>query len=60
MHIKIKILSSDEVFIGLRFAITKMVTDIRSYSPDIEYPKAYTLDIGLLFGSIELTYKGSH
>lgn len=58
MHIKIKLLSSDEIFIGLRFSITKLVKDLSTYSPDKEYPKAYGLDIGFLFGSIELTYKG--
>lgn len=60
MHIKIKLLSADEIFIGLRFSITKLVTDLKTYSPNKEYPKAYALDIGLLFGSIELTYKGSN
>lgn len=60
MHIKIRILSADEIFIGLRFSITKLVRDLKTYSSDKQYPKAYALDIGLLFGSIELTYKGSN
>ena len=59
MHIKIKLLTQDEIFFGVRFTISKLVTDILSYSPHREYPKAYTLDIGFLLGTIELTYKGS-
>ena len=59
MHTKIKLLSSDEIFLGLRFGITKLVTDLKSYDPEKEYPKAYALDIGFIFGSIEFTIKGS-
>lgn len=59
MHIKIKLLTQDEIFLGVRFAISKIVTDLTRYSPEKEYPKAYTLDIGFLLGTIELTYKGS-
>lgn len=60
MHIKIKLLTQDEIFFGLRFTISKVVTDLTRYSPEKEYPKAYTLDIGFLLGTIELTFKGSN
>lgn len=60
MSIKIKLLTQDEIFIGVRFAISKIVNDITRYSHDKEYPKAYTLDIGFLLGSIEITFKGSN
>lgn len=59
MHTKIKLLSTDEIFLGIRFSITKLVTDLKSYNPDKEYPRAYALDIGFIFGSIEFTIKGS-
>jgi hypothetical protein len=60
MKINIKLLPSDEVFIGIRISITKMITDLSTYSPEKQYPKAYGLDIGFLFGSIEMIYKGSN
>jgi hypothetical protein len=60
MHIKIKLLTQDEIFFGVRFTISKVVTDLTRYSPEKEYPKAYTLDIGFLLGTIELTFKGSN
>lgn len=60
MHIKIKLLTQDEIFFGIRFTISKVVTDLTRYSPEKEYPKAYTLDIGFLLGTIELTFKGSN
>lgn len=59
MYTKLRLLSSDDIFIGLRFSITKLVTDLSTYNPDKTYPKAYALDIGFLFGSIEFTIKGS-
>jgi hypothetical protein len=60
MKINIKLLSSDEIFLGIRLSITNLVTDLSTYSPDKKYPKAYGLDIGFLFGSIEMMYKGSN
>lgn len=60
MSIKIKLLTQDEIFFGIRFSISKLVTDITRYNPDKEYPKAYCLDIGFLLGSIEITHKGSN
>jgi hypothetical protein len=60
MRIKIKLLTQDEIFFGVRFTISKVVTDLTRYSPEKEYPKAYTLDIGFLLGTIELTFKGSN
>lgn len=60
MHVKINLLRNDEIFLGVRFGINKVVTDLTRYTPEKDYPKAYILDIGFLFGSIELTYKGSN
>lgn len=60
MSIKIKLLTQDEIFLGLRFGIHKIVNDLTRYNPEKEYPKAYILDIGFLLGSIELTFKGSN
>jgi hypothetical protein len=60
MSVKIKLLTQDEIFIGIRFSLSKIVKDITRFDPDKEYPKAYCLDIGFLLGSIEITYKGSN
>lgn len=60
MHIKIRIFPKDELLFGIRFGISTLVTDLSSYSPDKTYPKAYNLDIGFLFGNIQLLFKGSH
>lgn len=58
MIFKISILSPSEIFVGLRFSISKLVSDVQSYDPSIEYPKAYSLEIGLLFITIDITKKG--
>jgi len=58
MHIKISFLSATEIFLGLRFSITNVVSDVKKYDSSIEYPKAYTLEIGLLFLNIDLVKKG--
>lgn len=60
MSIKISLLKQDEIFLGIRFGITKIVKDLTRYNPENDYPKAYILDIGFLLGSIELTFKGSN
>jgi hypothetical protein len=60
MSIKINLLRQDEIFLGIRFGISKIVKDLTRYNPEKDYPKAYTLDIGFLIGSIEITYKGSN
>ena len=60
MNVKISLLRQDEIFIGIRLGITKVVTDLTRYDPEKDYPKAYILDIGFLIGSIEITYKGSN
>jgi hypothetical protein len=60
MSIKISLFRQDEIFIGIRFGVNKVVTDLTKYNPEKDYPKAYILDIGFLIGSIELTYKGSN
>lgn len=60
MHLKIYLLRQDEIFLGIRLSITKVVKDLTKYTPEKEYPKAYILDIGFLIGSIEITYKGSN
>jgi len=59
MKIQLKILSSSEIFLGLKFSITKMVEDITTYTKDKKYPKMYILEIGLIFISIEIYKKGS-
>jgi hypothetical protein len=60
MSIKINLLRQDEIFLGIRFGISKIVKDLTRYNPEKDYPKAYILDIGFLIGSIEITYKGSN
>lgn len=59
MHVQIKLLSATEIFLGLRFSITKLVDDISVYNPDKKYPNAYTLEIGLIFINIDIMKKGS-
>ena len=58
MHIKISFLSATEIFLGLRFSITNIVSDVKKYDIKLEYPKAYTLEIGLIFINIDLMKKG--
>ncbi len=60
MHIKIKLFSKDEMLLGIRIGISKLIRDLSTYSPDKEYPRAYNVEIGLVFLSIELLIKGSH
>ena len=60
MNVKINLFTRDEIFLGIRFGITKVVSDLTRYNPEKDYPKAYILDIGFLIGSIEITYKGSN
>jgi hypothetical protein len=60
MHIKIKFFSKDEMLFGVRIGISKLIRDLSSYSPEKEYPRAYNVEIGLVFISLELMIKGSH
>jgi hypothetical protein len=60
MKTKVNLFPSDQIFFGFDFSIHKIVADIQTYSADKEYPKAYVLDIGFLFGTIEITFKGSN
>lgn len=60
MHFKLRLLPSDEIFFGFKFSIHKIVKDVKTYSPDKEYPRAYILDIGFLLGILEITFKGSN
>lgn len=59
MHIKLKLLSQDDIFIGLRLTVTKIVEDIKTYDTNKIYPKAYVLDFGFIFGNIEITIRSS-
>jgi hypothetical protein len=45
---------------GVRIGISKLIRDLSSYSPEKEYPRAYNVEIGLVFISLELMIKGSH
>jgi hypothetical protein len=57
MHIKIKFLPQNEIFLGVQFGIQKVVRDLKSYDPESDdYDKAYVLDIGFLLGSIQFTF----
>ena len=60
MKTRLNLFPTDEIFFGFKFSIHKIVRDVKTYSPDKEYPKAYILDIGFLFGTIEITFKGSN
>jgi hypothetical protein len=59
MKVKLSLFSSSEIFLGVRFGITKLVTDLSLYDPKEDYPRAYSLEFGFLFGTIEFLVKGS-
>jgi hypothetical protein len=58
----IKIFPKNELFIGLKFTISNIITNrqINTYDNKGEYPKMYSIDIGLLFIVFEINIKGGN
>jgi len=60
MNIKIKMFPKNQMLVGLGIIISKIVTskEMKDYDRTKEYPRMYTIEIGLLFAIIEVNIKG--
>lgn len=62
MNIKIKLFPKDQILVGLGLVISKIISskEMKDYDRKKEYPRMYTIEIGLIFAVIEINIKGGN
>jgi len=57
---KIRLFPQNELFLGLRLGISKIVSkdEMKNYDNKKTYPKMYTIELGLIFVVFEILIKG--